>query len=107
MYASLSATARPAPQPKSASALGGGPAGPPHLVIQTLTKFLSEKQDFKGLYAERYRTSPLRGLWQHPPYFHDSSAPDLMAVVNHYDRALSLNLTAAQKSDLVEYLKSL
>jgi len=55
----------------------------------------------------RYRTSPLRGVWQHPPYFHDGSAPALMAVVNHYDRALSLNLTAAQKSDLVEYLKSL
>jgi cytochrome c peroxidase len=50
---------------------------------------------------------PLRGLWQHPPYFHDGSAPDLMAVMNHYDRALSLNLTAAQESDLVEYLKSL
>jgi hypothetical protein len=55
----------------------------------------------------RYRTSPLRGVWQHPPYFHDGSAADLMAVVNHYDRTLSLNLTAAQKGDLVEFLKSL
>jgi hypothetical protein len=37
-------------------------------------------------YAERsatgkYRTTPLRGLWQHPPYFHDGSAPTLLAVV--------------------------
>ena len=55
----------------------------------------------------RYRTTPLRGLLQHPPYFHDGSAPDLMAVVNHYDTLFGLNLAAAQKADLVEYLKSL
>ena len=55
----------------------------------------------------KYRTTPLRGLWQHPPYFHDGSAPDLLAVVNHYDQLFALNLTAAQKADLVEFLKSL
>jgi mono/diheme cytochrome c family protein len=64
------------------------------------------------LYAARsatgkYRTTPLRGLWQHAPYFHDGSAKDLDAVVDHYDRLFGLNLTAAQKADLVEYLKSL
>jgi cytochrome c peroxidase len=63
-------------------------------------------------YAERtatgkYRTTPLRALWQHAPYFHDGSAPDLLAVVNHYDQLFGLNLTTAQKADLVEYLKSL
>jgi hypothetical protein len=55
----------------------------------------------------QYRTTPLRALWQHPPYFHDGSAVDLLAVVNHYDRVLALGLTANQKADLVEYLKSL
>ena len=55
----------------------------------------------------KYRTTPLRGLLQHPPYFHDGSAPDLLAVVEHYDRLFGLNLTAAEKADLVEYLKSL
>lgn len=64
------------------------------------------------VYAQRsatkqYRTTPLRGLFQHPPYFHDGSAPDLFAVVEHYDRLFGLKLTAAQKADLVEYLKSL
>jgi hypothetical protein len=54
-----------------------------------------------------YRTAPLRGLLQHAPYFHDGSAPDLLAVVNHYDRLFGLNLSANQKADLVEYLKSL
>jgi hypothetical protein len=55
----------------------------------------------------KYRTTPLRGLWQHPPYFHDGSAPTLLDVVNHYDEHFGLNLSEAQKSDLVEYLKSL
>lgn len=53
------------------------------------------------------RTTPLRGLLQHPPYFHDGSAPSLSAVVDHYEALFGLNLTAAQKADLVEYLKSL
>jgi cytochrome c peroxidase len=55
----------------------------------------------------KYRTTPLRGLWQHAPYFHDGSAPDLLSVVNHYDQLFSLKLTAAQKADLVAFLKSL
>ena len=54
-----------------------------------------------------YRTTPLRGLWQHAPYFHDGSARDLRAVVEHYDRQFGLNLRESQKADLVEYLKSL
>jgi mono/diheme cytochrome c family protein len=63
-------------------------------------------------YAQRsatgkYRTTPLRALWQHAPYFHDGSAPDLRAVVDHYDQLFSLGLLESQKSDLVEYLKSL
>jgi len=57
--------------------------------------------------TRQYRTTPLRALWQHAPYFHDGSAPDLPAVVDHYDRVFGLNLTAEQKRDLVEYLKSL
>ncbi len=64
-----------------------------------------------GEYAARtatkaYRTTPLRALWQHPPYFHDGSAKTLAAVVAHYDRLRNLKLTAQQQRDLVEYLKS-
>jgi mono/diheme cytochrome c family protein len=55
----------------------------------------------------KYRTTPLRGLFQHAPYFHDGSAKDLLAVVDHYDTLFGLHLTPAQKADLVEYLKSL
>jgi mono/diheme cytochrome c family protein len=65
-----------------------------------------------GAYAARtanksYRTTPLRGLWQHAPYFHDGSAATLADVVTHYNRVRSLNLTSDQQRELVEYLKSL
>ena len=64
------------------------------------------------VYANRsatgqYRTTPLRALWQHAPYFHDGSAPDLPSVVDHYDQHFGLNLTSDRKADLVEFLKSL
>jgi cytochrome c peroxidase len=55
----------------------------------------------------KYRTTPLRGLAQHAPYFHDGSAATLLDVVNHYNSLFSLNLTAAQKADLVAYLNTL
>jgi len=57
--------------------------------------------------TKKWRTSPLRGVWQHPPYFHDGSAATLLDVVNRYDTAKGLNLTDQQKADLVQYLLSL
>jgi mono/diheme cytochrome c family protein len=57
--------------------------------------------------SKMYRTTPLRALWQHAPYFHDGSAATLNDVVDRYDSAKNLQLTPAQKADLVEYLKSL
>ncbi len=65
-----------------------------------------------GAYALRtankgYRTTPLRALWQHPPYFHDGSAATLEDVVAHYNRVRSLRLTPAQERDLVAYLRTL
>jgi hypothetical protein len=61
--------------------------------------------------TKRYRTTPLRGLWNPPqldgPYFHDGSAATLEGVVDHYVRLKSLTLTDRQKADLVAYLKTL
>ena len=54
-----------------------------------------------------YRTSPLKGVWQHPPYFHNGSAPTLEAVVRTYDARKALRLGEGQIADLVQYLKSL
>jgi mono/diheme cytochrome c family protein len=53
------------------------------------------------------RTTPLRGLWQHAPYFHDGSAATLADVVAHYDTVLSLGLTSDEQADLVAFLGSL
>jgi len=55
----------------------------------------------------QYRTSPLRGVWQHAPYFHNGSASTLKDVVARYNARKSLGLSGAQENDLAEYLKSL
>jgi len=57
--------------------------------------------------TKMYRTAPLRGVWQHPPYFHNGSAATLDDVVQLYDTKKGLGLTSAQAADLVQYLKSL
>jgi hypothetical protein len=58
---------------------------------------------------ERYRTAPLRGLWTHTKggFYHDGRFPDLAAVVNHYDSHFALGLSAPEKTQLIEFLKSL
>jgi mono/diheme cytochrome c family protein len=57
--------------------------------------------------TKMYRTTPLRALWQHAPYFHNGVAATLEAVVDLYNTRKGLSLTAQQKADLVQYLKSL
>lgn len=54
-----------------------------------------------------YRTSPLKGAWQHPPYFHDGSAATLEDVVRTYNTRRALGLDQQQISDLAQYLRSL
>jgi hypothetical protein len=69
------------------------PAGVPSYASRTATKM--------------YRTAPLKGLWQHPPYFHNGTAATLADVVATYDARQHLGLTEAERADLVEFLKSL
>lgn len=58
---------------------------------------------------KQYRTSPLKGLWTHQSrgFYHDGRFQTLLEVVNHYDSRFGLHLSAQDKSDLVEFLKSL
>jgi hypothetical protein len=58
---------------------------------------------------KQYRTSPLKGLWTHQArgFYHDGRFPTLLDVVNHYDTQFGLGLTAQEKADLIQYLKSL
>jgi hypothetical protein len=57
----------------------------------------------------RYRTTPLKGLWAHQKggFYHDGRFATLGEVVDHYDATFRLGLTAGQRADLVEFLKSL
>jgi hypothetical protein len=67
--------------------------------------------DFQAKRApdERYRTSPLRGLWTHTQggFYHDGRFPTLAAVIEHYDSFLHLGLSSAERHDLEQYLRSL
>jgi hypothetical protein len=57
----------------------------------------------------KYRTTPLRGLFARMKggFYHDGRFPDLAAVVDHYNTHFKLNLSANEKRDLIEFLKSL
>ena len=94
-----------------------------------------DKNYIKFSATKQWRATPLKGIWQHPPYLHDGSGAlnpatgkcmdgsdigslagatdrarkDLACVVNRYNdpNELNLGLTDAQRVDLVEYLKSL
>ena len=79
--------------PVSDSVAEPEPNGAPSYVARSATK--------------QYRTSPLHGLWQHPPYFHNGSAATLDAAVQMYNTRMGLGLSASQMADLVQYLKSL
>ena len=57
--------------------------------------------------TKKYRTSPLRGVWQHPPYFHNGKAATLEDVVKTYNERKALGLSPDEVADLAHYLKSL
>jgi mono/diheme cytochrome c family protein len=57
--------------------------------------------------TRKYRSSPLRGLWQHPPYFHNGKAATLDDVVKTYNERKGLGLSPDEIRDLAQYLKSL
>jgi hypothetical protein len=73
------------------------PGGAPSYALRSVTRM--------------YRTTPLRGLHNPPqlqgPYFHNGVATTLEAVVDRYVAKRGLNLTTQQKTDLVQFLKSL
>ena len=50
-----------------------------------------------------------RGLWTHIKggFYHDGRFATLRDVVDHYDTQFGLHLSEQEKTDLVEYLKSL
>ena len=55
----------------------------------------------------KFKGPILRGLAARAPYFHNGSAATLMDVVNFYNQRFGIGLTAQQKDDLVNFLKTL
>jgi hypothetical protein len=60
----------------------------------------------------RYRTEPLRALWDTRKihkggYYHDGRFATLRDVVDHYDRHFRIRLSEQEKTDLIEFLKSI
>jgi len=62
----------------------------------------------RGLNPGTLVTPQLSGLWARSKrgFYHDGRFKTLMDVVDHYDSCFNLGLSAGQKSDLVEFLKS-
>ena len=56
-----------------------------------------------------YRTAPLAGIWAHQKggFYHDGRFATLDEVVDHYNAFFDLDLTPAEKQDLVQFLLSL
>jgi hypothetical protein len=56
-----------------------------------------------------YRTTPLKGLFAREKggFYHDGRFATYGDVVDHYDQRFNLGLSAEEKAELVEYLKSL
>ncbi len=49
----------------------------------------------------------LRGLAARAPYFHNGAAATLLQAVNFYNQRFAMNLTEAQKHQLVAFLNTL
>jgi cytochrome c peroxidase len=57
--------------------------------------------------VNRVKGPILRGLAARAPYFHNGAAATLLQAVNFYNQRFSMNLTEAQKRQLVAFLNSL
>src|SRR4029434_7628805 len=57
---------------------------------------------------QRYRTAPLAGLWTHQKggFYHDGRFATLRDVLENYGGFFHLGVSARDKTELTEYLKS-
>ena len=58
--------------------------------------------------TKQYRTPPLKGVWQHAPYFHDGSAKSLGQAVQMMGKhQLGLDLSEEEVASISAWLESL
>ncbi|HKT51352.1 MAG TPA: hypothetical protein VJV96_13695 [Candidatus Angelobacter sp.] len=58
---------------------------------------------------DRYRTTPLNGLWTHTQggFYHDGRFATVNDVVDHYNSCMNLGLSSQEESDISQFLLSL
>jgi cytochrome c peroxidase len=61
----------------------------------------------KWKHISRFKGPILRALPARAPYFHNGSAATLTDVVNFYDSRFAIGFTAAEKADLIAFLRTL
>jgi mono/diheme cytochrome c family protein len=78
-------------------------------VLHTATEIGIDDFEANRSPTGKYRTMPLGGLFTKTKggFYHDGRFATLNDVVTHYDNHLKTGLSAIEKQDLVEYLKSL
>ncbi|MCW5803008.1 MAG: cytochrome C [Deltaproteobacteria bacterium] len=90
---------------------GKGKCATCHPPAQHFTDNSMHDLQLERFYAGRpegvIKTFPLRGIKDSPPYFHDGRVLTLEDSVELFDIALALRLTAAEKADLVAFLRAL
>jgi len=72
-------------------------------------RFFEEKM-YNGRLAAgdgKIKTFVLRGIKESPPYMHDGRLITLEDTVEYHNLILDTKLTAAEKKDLVEFLRCL
>jgi mono/diheme cytochrome c family protein len=87
--------------PKFTDVTDGGRLHPQDASVATDKNYVTRSA------TKQWRITPLKGIWQHAPYFHDGSAVTLSDVIDKYNTSRNLGLTSQEKKDLTEYLKSL
>lgn len=61
----------------------------------------------KWKHIGRFKGPILRGLASRAPYFHNGLAKDLGAAVDFYNTRFNMNLTSAERTDLIAFLETL
>ncbi|MBA3458627.1 MAG: hypothetical protein H0T46_01600 [Deltaproteobacteria bacterium] len=61
----------------------------------------------KWKHVGRFKGPILRGLASRAPYFHNGLAKDLGAAVDFYNTRFNMNLTSAERTDMVAFLETL
>jgi hypothetical protein len=95
-----------------------GPAGTPDLPLYTLvnktTGEVIQTTDpgralITGKWADigKFKGPVLRGLIARAPYFHNGSADSIGAVVDFYNARFNVGITDLERTDLINFLKSL